>query len=102
MRKDNTFGKGFLVGVLIISSGLSLAQDWAGQDNFLKYAQEHWVSGWFTIPLAILSIIFALAITIQVDANSKKIKTLANKIEIISALLILGMIIGYYLIKWLF
>lgn len=55
---------GFKCGVLSTLASLSLWQDFLGQERYTEIVRNHWVSAWFTIPLALA--MWALAITILV------------------------------------
>jgi hypothetical protein len=50
---------GFLAGVLTISAVNSLVQDYHGKEGYIKWISEHWWSAYYSIPLAILFIIFS-------------------------------------------
>jgi hypothetical protein len=48
------FFLGMTTGLLV----LSLLQDWIGKETYLQLAEEHWVSGYFSVPFAIIALLY--------------------------------------------
>ncbi len=50
------FGAGIMLGI----STFSLFQDIMGKEAYIEYLHNHWVSGWVTVPLALICFVYAL------------------------------------------
>lgn len=61
----------FWAGFLVCASLHSLFADYHGKEGFIAYCQNNWVSGWFTVPLAIFNIILVLVV-LYLQTKKKK------------------------------
>ena len=50
----------FFCGAMVALSMMSLYQDFLGKDGFVKHVQDHWISGWWTVPIALVLLLLAL------------------------------------------
>lgn len=50
----------FVCGVVATASVYSLIQDYMGREAYVKWASENWVSGWYTVPLAVFVLVFSI------------------------------------------
>lgn len=63
----------FWAGILVMWAAHSIAQDAMGKENYIKYVDLTWVSGWYTIPLAVFVLLFAFDL-IHTERRKKKAK----------------------------
>lgn len=49
----------FVTGWMVCWGVLSLAQDLVGKETYIKLAQEHWVPGYVSVPIAIINLLLA-------------------------------------------
>lgn len=54
---------GLAVGACMLSAAESLVQDAVGKDSWLDYIQNGWVTGWVTVPVALVALLAAIALT---------------------------------------
>jgi hypothetical protein len=54
--------KAALAAYLFISGMRSLQQDMLGMENYITMIRAGWLSPWFTVPLALLSLLCAVMI----------------------------------------
>ena len=52
--------KRFVAGFLTCSAITSLQQDILGMEGTVRMVVNHWITGWITVPLAILALIAAV------------------------------------------
>lgn len=50
----------FYAGILFYNSILSLGYDIIGKERYIEYIRNCWISGWFSVPTAILGLIVSL------------------------------------------
>jgi len=61
-------GLSFLCGLVCMGAAHSLIQDWYGLEAYIQHCREGWISGWYTVPIAIA--ILAVGIVGQWAARS--------------------------------
>lgn len=55
----------YLAGSLLTVAPLMLFQDFMGREGYSEWVLNHWVTPWFTVPLALLSLAIGVAIVIK-------------------------------------
>ena len=63
--------KGFWAGAFMLSAFHSLFQDWLGLEGYVEFAQRCWVSGAFTVPLALALLGISIALLTHVVTKPK-------------------------------
>lgn len=58
----NRVRDGLIAGFLLCSALRSLYEDWIGQTGMEQAIREHWVTGWITVPLALLWLLTAASL----------------------------------------
>lgn len=51
--------KAYWAGALVCGAGISLVQDALGKDGYVALIQAAWISGWITVPGALLVLVLA-------------------------------------------
>lgn len=59
MTRDHKW-QAFSAGALAAMSVYSLIQDFVGQEGWLEFVAENWVSAAYTIPLALAALIYSM------------------------------------------
>lgn len=44
----------FTAGLISMACAISLIQDFYGLEGYISHLREHWTSGWYTVPLALI------------------------------------------------
>ena len=57
--------KKFFSGILIYTGIISLNQDFMGKENYIEWANTHWIDAKITIPIAICFILIGLLLLIN-------------------------------------
>jgi len=64
--------KKFFAGMICAFALESLQQDYMGKEAYIVMAQNHWISGYITVPLAIFNLFLAFVIYNSVYIPPKK------------------------------
>lgn len=54
MTKEKLVWHGVVIGWSLDSAFHSLFQDFVGQEGYINLVRNHWISGWYTVPGALL------------------------------------------------
>jgi hypothetical protein len=60
-------------GLIFMACGNSLVQDFYGQEGMIKRIQENWIPWYYTVPIAIIVMLFSVGLFIT---SKKEIKEL--------------------------
>lgn len=70
------FSRGFWIGTMAAQAARSLIQDAMGKDVYIDSVQRNWMSPRWSVPLAILGLMLAMAVYVghMRDAAAKKLR----------------------------
>ncbi len=76
-----SYGTGFWAGAAVFSSVSSLVQDAMGREGYAQHVLNHWVSGWYSVPIATLALALVLPDLYTYVKMRPAVKTVVETVE---------------------
>lgn len=76
-----SYGTGFWAGAATFSSVMSLVQDAMGREGYAQHVLNHWVSGWYSVPLATLALALTLPDLYAYVKMRRAVQTVVETVE---------------------
>jgi hypothetical protein len=66
-------GMNFIKGALLYMALESLVRDIMGKEAYIIYVRDAWLSGWYTVPFALIALAFIIIDTVQDQIKLNKL-----------------------------
>lgn len=50
----------YVAGAIACACAISLIQDFYGLEGYVEHLRAHWISGWYTVPIAVVGFLWAV------------------------------------------